>query len=410
MVNTLKAQQVIGKILDAETNEPISLVNVFFANTLIGTTSDIDGNFILDGFGEGKYDLVVSHIGYETFSFSLEFDNNETRHIDISLTSDPVELLDVYVNADTSGWAYNYELFKANFLGQTRNAHKTKILNPKVLFLYFDQEENTLNAHAKEPLKIENYALGYNITYLLKEFQINFNSGKLRYFGIPQISLMETENKKEEKKWEKARVKAYNGSLLHFFRSLKERQLTENGFVVHKLYRVTNRNRPPSELIEKKMDNFREASRKKLEDQKSKNKEGSRDSEFVNILDLDFVDSLSYWSRMKSLPERVDSLGEQIESGIEITPYQENIVDYKGLLEIKYLNEREEVFYTRTFGRKGTSKKDQISVITFLDDRLTIYDNGYYDDLRSVFIEEYLAWSTNISELLPLEYVPPQKN
>ena len=58
--------QIMGQILDAEMNgEALPFANVYIKNTQIGTTSDLDGNYIFS-IVEGTYTLVFSFIGYET--------------------------------------------------------------------------------------------------------------------------------------------------------------------------------------------------------------------------------------------------------------------------------------------------------------------------------------------------------
>lgn len=402
---TAYAQRLSGKVVDAETNEPIPYANVFFANTLIGTNSDIDGNYVLEGFSPGKYDLVVSHVGYITYLNPVALDNEDSQELNIALTPDLVKLSDVYVNADTSGWRYNYEMFKSNFLGRTKNAQKTTILNPKVLYLYFDKEENALYAHAKEPLEIENLALGYHVSYLLKEFSINFSTGRMYSFGIPRIRLIENDKRGRQKKWEKERLRAYNGSLLQFFRSIVTDSLDENGFEVHELFRIPNPNRPPDELIKRKR---AELSKKVSEiiNTGNSNVTISISGSNIDVLDQELRDSLAYWNRMYRLPKVIDSLGQPIKDVHQLAHSQTNLIEYRGMLQVKYMNEKEEMGYAQMSRRDPV--KFQKSTIHFLSDRLTVYENGYYDDVRDVFIEHYWSWSSNIAELLPLEYLPPK--
>ena len=55
-----------GNIFDKNTGEPVIFANVFLEGTNYGTTSDIDGFFVLSNIQPGVYNLTVSYIGYET--------------------------------------------------------------------------------------------------------------------------------------------------------------------------------------------------------------------------------------------------------------------------------------------------------------------------------------------------------
>ena len=53
-----------GRVLDAKNNEPLPFANVIAQGTSYGTTTDIDGNFVLR-LPAGLYNLEVSFIGYQ---------------------------------------------------------------------------------------------------------------------------------------------------------------------------------------------------------------------------------------------------------------------------------------------------------------------------------------------------------
>ena len=55
-----------GKVFNAKTNEPIEFANIVIQGTTIGSTSDLDGNYIFTGVDPGFMRLVVSYIGFET--------------------------------------------------------------------------------------------------------------------------------------------------------------------------------------------------------------------------------------------------------------------------------------------------------------------------------------------------------
>lgn len=55
-----------GKVYNAKTNEPIEFANILVQGTDIGSTSDLDGNYIFTGIDPGFVRLRVSYVGFET--------------------------------------------------------------------------------------------------------------------------------------------------------------------------------------------------------------------------------------------------------------------------------------------------------------------------------------------------------
>jgi len=77
---------VKGRVYNAKSNEPIEFANILIQGTLIGSTSDLDGNFIFTGINPGFIKLVVSSIGFETtVSTEIQVQGNQTTFIDIAV-------------------------------------------------------------------------------------------------------------------------------------------------------------------------------------------------------------------------------------------------------------------------------------------------------------------------------------
>jgi hypothetical protein len=55
-----------GRIFDEINNEPIIGANVTIKGTTNGATTDIDGNYKIEGLTAGLYNIEVSYLGYET--------------------------------------------------------------------------------------------------------------------------------------------------------------------------------------------------------------------------------------------------------------------------------------------------------------------------------------------------------
>ncbi|MDO6602134.1 TonB-dependent receptor [Arenibacter palladensis] len=60
-------QNIKGSVIDNSSKEtiPFATITIIGTDPIIGTTSDMDGNFILNNVPIGRYDLQISYLGYE---------------------------------------------------------------------------------------------------------------------------------------------------------------------------------------------------------------------------------------------------------------------------------------------------------------------------------------------------------
>ncbi|MEM1407228.1 MAG: carboxypeptidase-like regulatory domain-containing protein [Bacteroidota bacterium] len=391
--NTSRSQSVLGQITESGTNQPVQFANVYFANTTIGTTTNPDGTFKLSEFPSGKYDLTVSFVGYNTYSRSFELSENETLKVAIELVPEVVNLPEVFITADTSNWKRNFQSFRNYFLGTTPASTKTQIINKKALTFYDDYNQRTLYAHAREPLVIGNDWLGYEITYDMISFQMEYRAGKLAYYGVPRFSYLKPKNKSKGKRWERNRNKAYKGSLLHFFRSMAEGNFEKDKFVVFELLKIPNPDRLPDNLIEERISYYQKGV-----------KTASGGSVTISVGSANVLngsDSLSYYLKERRKPKEVDSLGRQFKTGKELL--EGDYVNFIGMLQIIYKGAKEALEYP--FKSRSTPGYQESRL--HIKDRLKLYDNGYYEDVRSTYVEGYWSWVGTMASLLPMDYVPP---
>lgn len=95
------AQQgyVRGKVIDAETGEPLIGATVAVPGTTRGTTTDFDGNYSLN-LDPGTYTISISYVSYETQTFEeVEVTAGETTIINANLGEATTELQEVVVTA-----------------------------------------------------------------------------------------------------------------------------------------------------------------------------------------------------------------------------------------------------------------------------------------------------------------------
>ncbi len=67
--------------------------------TLIGTTTDSQGNYRLHNIESGRYNLIVKHIGYKTTGKNIRVNKNQPLNIDLYLSSTVIEGNEVIVTA-----------------------------------------------------------------------------------------------------------------------------------------------------------------------------------------------------------------------------------------------------------------------------------------------------------------------
>lgn len=385
--------KIEGKVVDEQTGEPIPSANVFFANTTFGASTSINGEFSFSGFPSGKYDLTLTFVGYATAQQSVTFEGSTHLIIHQKLAPEAKVLKEILVKPDTIGWNRNYRDFKYHFLGTSKYAQQCKILNPKDLSLYFDPKDATLVAYAKQPIIVENKATGYRIKYHLYHFEYASRRGLFNIYGLPQFEEMAAKNEREKKNWLKERQRIYEGSLLHFMRSWRNLAWRENDFKVSRLFRIPNKERPSDEHLSAKINELR---KKQMSDGQLQINFYSNAKDFKG-------DSLSYYLRLRNLPKEIDSVVSEKLTGTEFMTSQTGEANYQGLLAIQY-DRLEDPIYAQTIARREQRIK-QRSILRVLTP-LKIYSNGYYEDVRGIFLENYWSWSEKIATLLPLDYEP----
>jgi hypothetical protein len=93
--------KIMGRVFNAENNEPIPFANIIITGTNTGSTSDIDGNFVFTGVKPGFIKLTVSAVGYDLkISDELQVTTARTAYIDVPMNPSLVRLEEVVVKAN----------------------------------------------------------------------------------------------------------------------------------------------------------------------------------------------------------------------------------------------------------------------------------------------------------------------
>ena len=387
---TLEGQSSIdGQIVDKETGEPLIGVNVFISKTSIGATTDKDGIYTIKNISNGRYELVISMIGYAMEKKELNLFANVQLDMDFRLTTEPINMKQIIVTKKSNKqWKKNYNVFKNAFLGNSKNGKSCKIINEYVLS--FNREENILSASTQKPLIIENMRLGYVVTYYLKGFATNntflrsddesfFNfffisSTKfVRYTGESFFTEMEPKSERQKQQWIKNRQIAYNGSLRHFLATLGKRFDRR-----YKMKGDSLRQRNDWLLISgSKIDPL--------------TKEG-----FEVYLKEEYKKRYDYRELLN------DRLVWSTKNDNELS------LSFKDKMMVKFNREGEELNYLfYTFESKSKPKIHQTSVLKLGKDSVIFDKNGRYFEKFMIEQQEYMGWE-RVGDQLPFDYKPIQ--
>ncbi|WP_183572880.1 carboxypeptidase-like regulatory domain-containing protein [Mucilaginibacter sp. X5P1] len=228
---------ITGRVVDIATKEPVAGASVFLSNASAGTETNSNGVFTINGVRGGQYNVVISIIGYATYTQSLLV-NKDITLPDVDIVQQVIALKEVRIGP-VPHWARDFEDFKREFLGSTDNARQCTILNPHVLDFDFDETRKIFTATASGFIEVENRALGYKIKYMLSEFNDDYGAGTIYFEGTAFFEDMKG-TKGEMKKWLKKRQQTYLGSSMHFLRAVIANQVTEEKFRVERLIRKPN--------------------------------------------------------------------------------------------------------------------------------------------------------------------------
>lgn len=362
---------------------------VYLSGYKIAAVADNDGKFKLSNLKPGNYDVLVQVIGYLPATVNVIL-SDKSVDIKITLKENVTELKEVVIKPDPDR-TYFLNLFKQSFIGATPNAEKCKILNPDVIVLDYDKQRRFLSVTATEMLVIENKALGYRIKYLLQFFENDMRSNTIFFAGHPHFEEMEG-SKSQKNRWKKMRDIAYAGSQQHFFKSLYQNKIKEEGFIINKLAKVKNNARPSDSIINAALKKHR------------------RSLNGVIRIGGTTNDSLAYWSQKSREPKFFSTLNRaDVRLDTLVKQYYSNLktINYADALYIIFTKEKETKAYTDLSGFAVSRPLDmpnyQISVAHLQRPPVNFYENGGIFDPRSLLFEGFWAYE-KIADMVPMDF------
>src|SRR5580698_5822237 len=362
------ATTLSGSVRDSATGKPVPGVSVFLNSTSKGTVTHDDGTFILTGIPPGRYQLIVSAIGYATIAMEIT-----TRRLPspmkIILHNQASELAAVTVEPYLkNGWKKWGKLFWDNFIGTTDNASSCTIKNKDALRFRYYLKSRKLTVSAVEPLIITNKALGYDLEYRLESFTYDFESNIISYYGYPLFREMPADDSSRQRKWEHARLIAYLGSMMHFMRSLYQGGLQQDGFIVEHLIQVPN-----------------------IERQRVKK------LYIPNVTPTDSIpiDTLHHYWEVLRQPDSFVQKVKSYENLVSINPDQTRRFYFIGDFTIIYGNGHLGIAYTES------------SLELMYPTPIEIEENGAYYPPETLLSKGNWARTEKIANLVPRDYYPP---
>ncbi|HTE33080.1 MAG TPA: carboxypeptidase-like regulatory domain-containing protein [Chryseolinea sp.] len=385
-VSSLCAQKnldlfVQGKVIDESTGKPIGGCSVYLSNTSKGDVTNDQGAFYIKNLQAGKYELVISAIGYGTNVIgisSADYPHDLIAKLQIHET----ELSEVIVQpTSVNGWNRWGRIFLENFIGTTGNSDQCRIRNKDVVKFWFSEKNNKLTARADEPIILDNDALGYTLKFKLEEFTSDFDAELVFYLGYPFFQEMESDNQKTRAKWAANRKSAYNGSVLHFMRSIYRDRFKENGFRIVAFEKGLN--------IEKQR--VKDLVRSQLLRSPQQN-EHSFASDSILLLKA----NKEYYRRILKQP---DSLSRYV----SLESVDSLMIDNEDNSKSLYFESKLEVIYN---DRSPRFKQQQSEIYLMTPEPIQIQENGSYFSPREMIVSDHWAVYEKVANLLPFDYIP----
>lgn len=370
-----RSQQIIfGQVTDVKTDLPLELANIFIAHSTMGDATDKNGYFFIQDVPSGTFEIVVSMIGYEIQKRKVIVPFQSQERIHFKLNPKVIELPEIVVSAaDLKKRKKNLDRFTKHLLSTTWNAYQTKLLNPEVL-IFLSTKPHLLTAIATEPLLLENQGLGYQITYVLENFEVTSNH--TRFSGIPKFDELEPESQEQLFEWKNNRRKAYEGSPRHFLRVICDNYRVTEGNLDDRAYDIDF-----TDIVD---DNAKVTYKDRwwLEQQ----------GFYVLGIDNPF---LKYFPPERHLVNTNRFLSRADQP-------REMYLKFPDYLEISYNKEIEDRKYLLFLGENRPVKK-QTSWIRLESDSVLIDTEGRYFETFKIHFYGYWAWE-RLADMLPYEY------
>lgn len=227
LTQPIAAQPFHGRVLEAESREPLPGAHVFLDGTRQGDVAAADGSFSLE-LPEGRpLVVVVSMVGFrlQTVTISPRYDLGTAR--DILLEEDPIMLGEFVVEAVKPRALRRLRSRVDDLLFSTTPAgSRCEIENPSALQI--ENINGRLRVRSREPVSVLNPYLGYRV--VIHGFHLEGTQRFYDFVGRMQFEELPASTDRVLEARADRRLRTWNGSRQHFLRSLVEGSLSRSGF------------------------------------------------------------------------------------------------------------------------------------------------------------------------------------
>lgn len=230
-----------GTVRDSVTQQPLPFASVFLVNTTLGATTNEQGRYVLPAVPAGRYEVAATYLGHRLRQQPVVV-GSAALTIDLALPPAAQALGEVVVRSRPA-LADDYQRFLELFLGTSSFARQCQVRNPTDVQVEYDPAARVLTAGtARQPLLIDNLALGYRLTLYNLSFRADFAEQSATLTTLSQVIFKELSGAaRQQKQWAANRQRAYQGSFMHFLRSAFTGEVVQQGFRLQRLQRLPNR-------------------------------------------------------------------------------------------------------------------------------------------------------------------------
>ena len=237
------AQVITGVVCDKDTKLPVSNVYVFLDGTSINTITNNLGKFELKTAPVINTSLVLQHLSYETTIVDRPYQGlPDTLYIEAK-----INILDeITVSPDRFTRTQKIRAFREQFLGVSRAGSSCKIINEDDIQLFFNMHTRKLSAFSDKPIVVVNDYLGYKISLILINFEVQYGSNLTLNRNNVQTSILAvvssfTDMTPNDSRILQHRDNVYEQSSNYFFKSFANDVLQNNNFRIFNNFEIDYR-------------------------------------------------------------------------------------------------------------------------------------------------------------------------
>ena len=124
---------IAGKISAANTGTPLPGANITLVRTLMGASSDLEGNFTVERVPAGRYDIRASMMGYKSKTVSVAVSSGEKFNVDFQLEETVIESPTLVVTASKKAQSFQDVPNSVSFISLKEIERRNKTYLDEVL-------------------------------------------------------------------------------------------------------------------------------------------------------------------------------------------------------------------------------------------------------------------------------------